>query len=110
MNLRPMLLAAALTMTACRSTQPYSEAELRGRNLYALDCAECHDRPQPGLIKTPPSLHGLFTQVRLPSGDAPATDDAVRAVVLHGRRTMPAFDGRLTPAQVNDLLAWLRRQ
>lgn len=109
---RPLavLAASALLLSACRSTRPYTSAELRGRDLYTLHCYQCHNTPQPGLIKTPPSLHSLFAQPALPSGLSPATDDAVRAVIVHGRRTMPAFDGRLKSVQVDDLIAWLHRQ
>lgn len=112
MKLRIFALAAipTLALTACRSTRPYSAAELRGRDLYSMHCYECHDTPQPGLLKTPPALRGLFSRHMLPSGLAPASDDSVREVIVHGRRTMPAFDGRLAPAQVSDLLAWLHRQ
>jgi mono/diheme cytochrome c family protein len=43
----------------------------------------------------------------LPSG-APANDDRIASVILHGRGMMPAFANNLDDQQLADLLAYLR--
>ena len=58
------------------------------------------------LKKVPPDLHAVFKSGTLPSG-GPATDAAVRRVVLAGKGMMPAFNGRFDDAQMSALLAYL---
>ena len=54
-----------------------------------------------------PGLQALYRQKYLPSG-APANDDRVTTVILHGHDLMPAFSGSLDKAaRLNDLLAYL---
>ena len=81
-------------------------AEEEGKHLYEVRCAHCHRDNDLALKKVPPDLHGLFAQSTLPSG-APATDREVARVVLSGRGMMPAFAGRFTQEQMDDLLAYL---
>jgi mono/diheme cytochrome c family protein len=60
----------------------------------------------PDLKKQPPKLEGLFHSKTLPSG-APATDEQVRKTIIEGLGTMPAFEGRLSERDVNDLVKYL---
>jgi Cytochrome C oxidase, cbb3-type, subunit III len=46
----------------------------------------------------------------LPDGATPATDAAVRQVIIFGKRTMPPFNGRLSDIQVAELIAYLHRK
>ena len=81
-----------------------------GKALYDMHCSECHDENQLGLKKVPPKLHNVFSQEMLPDGTTPATDISVRQVIIYGKRTMPAFNGRLSEEQVAELLAYLHRR
>jgi len=90
--------------------KPLTENEEVGKELYDIHCSECHDENQSGLKKVPPKLHDLFAHNMLPDGTSPATGEAVRQVIIHGKRTMPAFNGRLTEGQVEDLVAYLHRK
>jgi cytochrome c5 len=58
------------------------------------------------LLKDPPRLDGLFRKPTFPSG-APATDDELRNVILHGRGIMPAFEGTLSDDDVNALIQYM---
>jgi len=104
--------AAALFLAGCGPplppSKPLSELtpqEATGHQVYASHCARCHyantDRSLHG-----PGLQALYKQKYLPSG-APAIDDRVTAVILHGHNLMPAFSGSLDEQQLNDLLAYL---
>ena len=97
-------LTAALSMLAGCSSD--ADAERRGAELFDLHCAACHEGPTPGLKVQPPNLRGLFKAKQLPSG-APATDDRVRKTIVEGLRTMPAFNGRLNNAELDDLIKYL---
>jgi mono/diheme cytochrome c family protein len=48
----------------------------------------------------------MFKKKELPSG-APANNERASEVILHGRAKMPAFSDRLTPEQVQELLAYM---
>jgi mono/diheme cytochrome c family protein len=77
-----------------------------GRSLYNGNCAACHEVNQLNLTKVPPNLHVIFAQGHLSSG-VPATDDAVRQLILHGKDAMPSFDRRLTPSDIDAIIAYL---
>jgi len=78
----------------------------QGEDLFEVNCADCHETPNPDLKKQPPKLEGLFDAKTLPSGAA-ATDEQVRKTIIQGLRTMPAFDGRLSESDVQDLIRYL---
>jgi len=100
-----MICMIAFTMfSGCK--QRLSDDELRGQALYKTNCSECHEQNQPGLWKAPPKLSGVFHQAKLPDG-VPATDQAVHQVIVQGLRTMPAFDGRLKDAEIDQIIAYL---
>lgn len=116
MNWKPLagLLAVAcygaflFCITSC--TKPLPQNEEIGKELYDIHCSQCHDENQLGLKNVPPKLHGIFSQINLPDGATPATDQAVRQVIIDGKRTMPAFNGRLSEDQVADLIAYLHKK
>jgi mono/diheme cytochrome c family protein len=104
--------AAALLLFGCRPplppSKPLSELtppEAAGHQVYEAHCARCHyansDRSLHG-----PGLQALYRQKYLPSG-APANDDRVSAVILHGHNLMPAFGNKIDEQQLDDLLAYL---
>lgn len=108
----PLLLfpAALLALAGCRHlppSKPLSELtpqELAGRQVYVAKCARCH-YPNSTRGLNGPGLQALYKQPYMPSG-APANDDRVAAVVVHGRNMMPATP--LDDQQLADLLAYLR--
>lgn len=106
-------VALALTLLAgCRPplppSKPLSELtpqELRGHEIFVQDCGRCH-HPNDERSLHGPGLQGLFKQKYLPSG-APANDDRVTYVILHGRGMMPAFGNTMGEEQLQQLLAYL---
>ena len=79
---------------------------MQGMKLYNTHCADCHEQTHEGLLKTPPRLDGIFRAQTLPDG-VPVSDEAVQDVIRDGLRTMPAFNGRLSDAQIARILAYL---
>jgi mono/diheme cytochrome c family protein len=79
--------------------------EAQGRLEYQQLCASCHYADHTGDLHGP-SLFGLYRKKYLPSG-APANDDRVTAVTLHGHGMMPGFGNQLDDQQLPQLLAYL---
>ncbi|MGA9464697.1 MAG: cytochrome c [Terracidiphilus sp.] len=92
--------------TGCHQAPALTSQEAAGKHLYAVRCAHCHEDNDLALKKVPPDLHSVFSRTTLPSG-APATDDAVKRVVLAGKGMMPSFAGRFDDQQMSALLAYL---
>jgi cytochrome c oxidase cbb3-type subunit III len=77
-----------------------SGSAARGAALFAAECQSCH-----GSAKKPgkaPKLHN-------PEFLAAASPSFLRQAILRGRppTRMPAFEQRLAPGQIDDLVAWL---
>jgi mono/diheme cytochrome c family protein len=71
-----------------------------GATLFAANCASCHGADGGGGIG-PQLAGGAVTH------DFPNLDDQV-AFVTDGRGGMPAFGGRLTPAQIRQVVEYTR--
>ena len=109
-SLLPASLIVVLGFAACNSKsskppRPLTAQELRGREIFAANCAVCHNAYKQEPLQGPP-LVGMFSKQALPSG-LPATDEHVRNTVDSGRRNMPPFNGVLDDKQIDDLLAFL---
>ncbi len=109
--LAAVLIGLTLSL-ACGVEPRKSDAELglntqqaRGRRVYDARCAECHYAYSKRNLRGP-SLHGLFQKQFMSSG-IPANDDRVTDIILLGRAKMPGFQQKLTPQQLQDLLAYL---
>ncbi len=107
------LVALGILATAgCKPPLPPSKAlaeltpqEGRGYAVFQSSCAACHYANSDKALHGP-GLQGLYKKPYLPSG-APANDDRVTAVILHGRGMMPAFGNNLDEQQLGDLIAYL---
>lgn len=108
--LRIGTLATVTLLAGCHSTPPptplnqLNAQQQEGYNVFQTRCALCHyerkDEDNKG-----PSLAGVFKKRYLHSG-APATDERVRATVLHGHGLMPAQPD-IDPDALQSLLAYL---
>ncbi len=103
---------AAMAISGCKPPLPpgkpvsqLTPLEMDGYNVYQAHCARCHVAYDTQALHGP-SLLGVFRQPYLNSG-APARDDRVTAVVMHGRGMMPALGDRIDAQQMQALLAYL---
>jgi mono/diheme cytochrome c family protein len=100
-----------LPVAGCRSLSPgkplaeLNTQETAGRAVFVSACAKCHNAYETQALHGP-SLYGVFRKAYLPSG-APARDDRVLEVILHGRNMMPPSGHNLDQPQLDDLLAYL---
>ncbi len=93
-----------------RSTQIYGyhatakSGPKRGEELYYYKCWICHNQ----YAKTGPQLHGLFKRPTFSTSDDPVNDQTVTARIREGAPGMPAFGTTLKPADISDLLSYIK--
>jgi mono/diheme cytochrome c family protein len=99
-------------LTACEAEPRKTDAELGlnpqqayGRRVYDARCAECHYAYSTRNLRGP-SLAGLFKHPYMKNG-MPANDERVTDIILIGRAKMPGFQQKLTPQQMEALMAYL---
>ncbi|MBZ5563886.1 MAG: cytochrome c [Acidobacteriia bacterium] len=83
-----------------------------GEKIFHSNCAMCHNADSTK-DKLGPGLQGLFKNKELPKSHKPATEENVRTQIEKGSphakpMGMPAFKGKLTPSQIDDLIAYLK--
>ena len=106
-----MLLCTLPLLAGCHSLPPgkplasLTPEEAAGRAVFVSACSRCHNAYDTAALHGP-SLYGVFRKPYLNSG-APAHDDRVMQVVLHGRGLMPAAGSDLTEQQLQDLMHYL---
>ncbi len=104
------LAASLMAATACKKLPPSKPAsqwtaqEASGAAVYKNYCARCH-YPNNTYDLHGPGLQALYKQKYMPSG-APANDERITTIILHGRGMMPAT--QITDEQLADLLAYLK--
>ena len=93
----PTVVRTVYDMRTFIAPLPLNETETKGRGLFAQRCANCHG----GTAQRPgPSLSQQTVQ-RL--GDA-----AIREKAAKGSQMMPGFGFTLEPAQVDQIIAFLK--
>ncbi len=92
------------------STEGGSVSE--GEAIFKKNCNMCH-YPNKADKKLGPGLRDLFKNKELPESHRPATEENVRAQIEKGSpdakpMPMPAFAEKLTPEEMENLLAYLK--
>jgi mono/diheme cytochrome c family protein len=77
------------------------KSSTRGASLFRKSCAVCHS-VRPGETKVGPSLYAVLRQ------DSGNSEQAVRQTIAAGKAGMPAFQQKLEPDQMDDLIEYLR--
>jgi len=102
-------IVAALALGACASESPdvptaadgTADPELvSGREIYAAQCASCHGASGGGGVG-PALSDGRVEQAY------PDIADQID-LVTNGRGSMPAYDGRLSPAEIEAVVRYTR--
>jgi mono/diheme cytochrome c family protein len=91
------LLAVAIQPPAAAAAPPTGTAP--GERIYRARCRGCHEAT--GAKSTGPALKGILKPGRRPEAE-------VRRIITEGKEMMPAFRGRLTPKDLDDLIGFLR--
>lgn len=96
MRLLPILVAVAVTTSACGG--PPEDAT--GEEIYLQVCARCHGADLGGRVG--PALG-------VESDAADRNDEFLVDTITHGRGRMPSFSRTLSEAQIERVVAYLRR-
>ena len=95
MNFTPLLLVA---LAACGANARADDTD--GKNLFAKNCAACHQSTGRGIPGAFPALAGsAFVQ---------GTPSDVATVLLKGRGGMPDFSGSLDDGEIAQVLTYVR--
>lgn len=76
----------------------------RGEELYYYKCWICHNE----YAKTGPQLKDLFKRPTFVTSDEPINDQTVAGKIRNGGPGMPAFGATLKPADIADLLSYIK--
>ena len=112
LSIPALLILPLALLDGCRPALPPGKPvaqltahEAAGHVVFQQQCARCHNAYATEALHGP-SLLGVFRKPYLPSG-APANDDRVTAVILHGRGIMPALGDNIDQQQMEALLTYL---
>jgi cytochrome c551 len=104
-----LLLGLSVTLAACAGTQlavqpgiapSPGEALFNGRTHEDVNCYKCHNGDGTG------TMRGPNLAKRVPGLD----DHQIAEAIAEGPGLMPAFKGKLSDAEVQQLIAWLRQR
>jgi mono/diheme cytochrome c family protein len=95
---------AAMILLAISISAP-AMAQASGADTYKAKCAMCHGAD--GLAATPMAKNLKVLSFKAPEM-VKATDAQFLASTTNGKGKMPAYKGKLTDAQIKDVLAYVR--
>jgi mono/diheme cytochrome c family protein len=108
-----LVLSILAFSLACNLERRKSDAELglnaqqaAGRRIYDAECDRCHE-PYSTRGKKGPGLQGVFRHKYLSLSGLPANDERVTDIIREGRHDMPGYSQKLSPQDIEDLLAYL---
>jgi cytochrome c len=92
---------------ARKSSNGDSAAVARGKEIFDKKCAICHyaDNDQK---KIGPGLKGLSKRGTFTVNNNKVTDEALKTWIENGDTQMPPFKDILEPAQIKDVIAYLK--
>jgi mono/diheme cytochrome c family protein len=96
--------------TAAAQKPAVSAKAKQGETIFKAQCIGCHNK-QPGDTTPfgPPNLHGIIGTN--PGTTPPQITAQVAATTIKtGKGIMPPFDGKLTPQDISNVVAYLKTQ
>lgn len=95
------------TRAAAQTTmKPGTEDVAKGKQIYGQKCEICHYSASTEK-KIGPGLAGLMKRERFRNG-MKAGDESLRRVIERGGKDMPGYRNSLKPAQIRDLIAYVK--
>jgi mono/diheme cytochrome c family protein len=96
----PKLVVTEYDLRKAAAPPPLGHDELEGKKLFVQRCALCHDLLGQPTTVTPGPWVDAATVKR--------SETAVREKILNGSQRMPGWRYTLTPAQVDQLIAYMK--
>lgn len=98
-----MRMAAVILLAASLAGPAFAQAP--GADTYKAKCAMCHGAD--GLAATPMAKNLKVMSFKDPAMVA-ASDAQFMASTTNGKNKMPAYKGKLTDAQIKDVISYIR--
>ena len=108
-----LLASAAVFLFAFASRSPGSplpggsQKEPDANSLFAKNCASCHGKD--GMAKTFKAKFNHARNLTDPEWQTSVTDERIFNSITNGRGHMPAWGKKLTEAEINSLVAYVRQ-
>jgi cytochrome c6 len=102
--LKVLMLCGAVLTALCLSSTPVS-AQSAGEKVYKAKCATCHGPDGAGATPA-----GKATKARDVCSEEvkKETDEEWTAIIVKGKNKMPAYDKKITEAEIKDVVAYIR--
>ncbi len=100
LTLAAVVSASFLVFATASAQTPPAESGLLANSAYVKDCAKCHGKTAEGRHFGGPALISAKT--------AAASADDLRNVIANGKGHMPKFTGKLTPEEIDTLVAQIQ--
>jgi cytochrome c6 len=97
--------AAAMILLAASIAAP-AFAQSAGAATYKAKCAMCHGPD--GTAATPVGKMMKVPSFKVPAVKA-ASEASLVAITKNGKGKMPAYNGKLTDAQIRDVVSYIRK-
>ncbi len=100
-----MLLVGGVILTAVVLSSTHASAQAAGETVYKAKCASCHGPDGSGATPA-----GKATKARDFCSDEvkKETDEEWTAIIVKGKNKMPAYDKKITDAEIKDVVAYIR--
>ncbi|MBI1940467.1 MAG: cytochrome c [Acidobacteria bacterium] len=99
---------AILSAENGKKEEPASQPTLdEGLKVFKKNCILCHF-PDKADKKMGPGLKGLFSLKELPESHKPVDEETIRDQIMNGTKKMPGFAKKLSPEQIDNLIAYLK--
>jgi mono/diheme cytochrome c family protein len=103
------LITTSIHQAVAQKAAPSGKAKL-GETVFKTNCIQCHNK-QPGDTTPfgPPNLHGIIgtnTSTTPPQ----VTPQVAMETIRKGKGIMPPFEGKLSPADISNVVAYLKTQ
>ena len=99
------LATAVVMMFGLAAVPAQAQDASKGKDVFE-QCAVCHNADS-AEKKMGPGLKGLYKKAKLSNGKSPS-DATIGALVKAGGNGMPPYEDVLSPAELKDLIAYLK--
>lgn len=105
--IQPLAVAAVLGLSFAAAHAQLSDDATHGKTTFEAKCAFCHNADSTEK-KIGPGLKGLYARGTMADGTTKVTDETVTDRILNGKAPMPPFKDQLSPAEVKQLVEYLK--
>lgn len=100
-------LVAVLGLSFTAAHAQMSDDATKGKAIFDSKCAFCHNADS-NEKKIGPGLKGLYAHGTFADGTTKVTDESVTDRILNGKIPMPPFKDQLSPAEVKQVVEYLK--